>query len=223
MGPTTPGWLALPEGEFQEQYRPARNLTPGYLHRALVRALSLAVATVPADEALKQKPLVLDLASPLPPRLRFYVYQATQHSSERQQGTYKIQLTSGVPATTQAAHGVIPRQAAKPVRAKPVRLYFDRADNVRPILMGYHPDWNLFILWDADLHDLGEGFSYSKNVQAPPEIVGKALARGIAQGTRKLQTQGLMETIIAVRPRRLAEALKLRIRLSNDAMVEGLF
>ncbi|MFF4631578.1 hypothetical protein [Streptomyces griseorubiginosus] len=216
MGPTTPGWLALPEEEFQERYRPAQNITPGYLHRVLVRALGASVATPPDEEALKHKPLVLDLGSPLPPRLRFYLYQVTQHTSERQQGTYKVQLTSGI--TDRASGHEIPRQGAK--RA---RLHFDRAGNIRPILMGYHPEWNLFILWDADLHDLGQGFSYSKSVYAPPELVGKALARGIFQTSRRLHAPATLENIIAVRPRRLPEALKLRIRLSNEAMFEGLF
>ncbi|MGW0731852.1 hypothetical protein [Streptomyces sp. NPDC002851] len=160
---------------------------------------------------------MLELKSPLPPRLRFYLYQATQHPSERQQGTYKIQLTSGLPAGgTQPARRSVPRQGPKP------RLYFDRAENVRPIVMGYVPGWNLFILWDADMHDLGEGFGYGKSCQVRPEIVGKALARGMAQGNRNLHA-GLVEKIVVTRPRRLAEALKLRIRLSNDSMAEGLF
>ncbi|MGW4683352.1 hypothetical protein ACWEPM_00260 [Streptomyces sp. NPDC004244] len=216
MGPASPSWLTLPEEEFHSGYRPAGNLTSGYLNRVLVRALGAVVEAVPPDSALKQKPLVLNLSLPLPPRLRFYLYQATQHASERQQGTYKVQLTSGVEASTSPLTGVLPRQSG------PRRLYFDRTDGIRPVVMGYHPEWHLFILWDADLHDLGEGFGYSKSIQAPPEIIGKALARGLAQGNRKLQKKP-EETIIAARPRRLAEAIKLRIRLSNDAMVEGLF
>ncbi|MDG9704079.1 hypothetical protein [Streptomyces sp. DH37] len=210
MGSTTPGWLTLPEDEFQERYRPAKNFTSGYLHRVLVRALGSAVDGVPPDEALKHKPLVLDLASPLPPRLRFYVYTATQHPSERQLGTFKIQLTVGV------------TRDGKPAPPEAKRRWFDRADNIRPIAMGYHPDWNLFILWDADLHDLNGGFGSSKNVQTPPEIVWAALAKDISHGSRRLHG-GLTETIVAARPHRLVEALSLRIDLSNEAMCEGLF
>ncbi|NED75995.1 hypothetical protein [Streptomyces sp. e14] len=210
MGSTTPGWLTLPEDEFEERYRPAKNFTSGYLHRVLVRALGSAVDGVPPDEALKRKPLVLDLASPLPPRLRFYVYTATQHPSERQPGTFKIQLSVGV------------TRDGKPAPPKAKRLWFDRADNIRPIAMGYHPDWNLFILWDADLHDLNGGFGSSKNVQTPPEIVWAALAKDISHGSRRLHGR-LTETIVAARPHRLVEALRLRIDLSNEAMCEGLF
>jgi hypothetical protein len=207
MAAAPPTWLTLPEDEFQDQYRPAHNATRSYLHRVLLRALGRAVEHLPEDDELRQKPLVVDLAAPLPSRLRFYVYEATQHASERQQGTFKVQLTSGI-----ARSG-----------SDSTRLYFDRTDNIRPVLTGYHPDWRLFILWDADLHDLGDGFPYSKNVQAPPDIVWGALARGLAQGSRRLKKPPITETIVAARSSRLAEALELRIRLSNQALCEGIF
>jgi hypothetical protein len=202
-----PAWLTLPEQEFQERYRPARNATSSYLHRALLRALGPTATRVPTDQELSRKPLLLDLVSPLPSRLRCYLYEATQHASERQQGTFKVQLTVGVPHP----------------EVNSGRLYFDRSDSIRPVLMGYHPDWRIFILWDADLHDLGDGFPYSKNVQAPPDVVWGALARGLAQGSRRLRRPPTTEAIVAARPSRLAEALKLRIRLSIQALCEGIF
>jgi hypothetical protein len=201
-----PSWLALSEDEFQDQYRPAHNSTRSYLHRALLRALGGNVERWPSDDELQQKPLVVDLVAPLPSQLRFYIYEATQHASERQQGTFKVQLTTGV---------------ARP-GSDSNRLYFDRAGNIRPVLTGYHPDWRLFILWDADLHDLGDGFPYSKNVQAPPDIVWSALAQGLAHGTRRLKRPTVTEAIVATRPSRLAEALELRIRLSNLSLCEGI-
>ena len=205
MARTPPAWLTLSEDEFQDEYRPEHNATRNYLHRALLRALGPAVEQLPTDNELKRKPLVVDLMPPLPSRLRFYLYEATQHASERQQGTFKVQLTSGV------------------ARAGSARLYFDRTDNVRPMLIGYHPDWRLFILWDADLHDLGDGFPYSKNVQAPPDIVWSALARGFAQGSRRLKRPAITEMIVAARPLYLAQAVELRIRLSNQVLCEGIF
>jgi hypothetical protein len=201
-----PAWLTLSEDAFQDQYRPAHNATRSYLLRVLLRALGPAVERLPTDGELQQKPLVVDLVMPLPSRLRFYVYEATQHASERQQGTFKVQLTTGV---------------ARPGSGS-TRLYFDRTGNIRPVLTGYHPDWRLFILWDADLHDLGDGFPFSKNVQAPPDIVWGALARGLARGTRRLKKPAITETIVAARPLHLAEALELRIRLSNQALCEGI-
>ena len=207
MTQTPPAWLTLTEKEFQDWYRPVHTITAAYLSRVLLRALGPAALEIPSDEELRRKPVVVKLASPLPSRLRFYLYEATQHSSERQQGTFKVRLTTGItqPGSTSG------------------RMSFDRDGNIRPVLMGYHPDLNLFILWDADLHDLGDGFPYSKSVQAPPDTVWHALARGLAHGSKRLRKPPVTETIVAARPRYLAEALELRIRLSNQALCEGIF
>ncbi|BCJ69670.1 hypothetical protein [Polymorphospora rubra] len=209
MAEAPPDWLEMPDGEFHDRYRPAGNPTSSYLHRVLIRALGPAVTKLPSNEALRAKPLVVDLALPLPSRLRIYLYGATQHPSERQQGTFKIQLTVGVPRDGQPANSK--------------NLYFDRSDDIRPILAGYQPDQKLFILWDADLHDVADGFPYSKNVQAPPDLVWHAVARGLAQDTRRLKRPPVTESIVAARPRQLAKALQVRIRLSNAALCDGLF
>ncbi|MGC4819085.1 hypothetical protein [Micromonospora sp. DT63] len=208
MAETLPEWLEMPEQEFQASYRPARSLTSSYLHRVLIRALGSAVTRLPPEEALRSKPLVIDLALPLPSKLRFYLYGATQHPSERQQGTFKVQLTCGVSRDDQPSSKY---------------RHFDRTGDIRPILAGYQPDLNVFILWDADLHDVGDGFPFSKNVQAPPDLVWHAVARGLDQDTRRLKRPSVTESIVAVRPRQLAEALHLRIRLSNEALCGGLF
>ncbi|MEU9521262.1 hypothetical protein [Streptomyces sp. NPDC048224] len=209
MESTAPDWLAMSEEEFQEAFRPKGNPTAAYLHRVLIRALGRAVV-VPPEPALKSKPLLLELRSPLPPYLRFYVHGATQHSSERQTGTYKVQLTNGVTRDG--------RRATK----NDDRAFFDRSDGFLPVLIGYNSDWNLFILWDADLHDAGRGFSYSKSAQAPQDVVLDALVHGIGRATRRLRSR-VDESIVAARPEYLAEALSLRIDLSNRAMCEGLF
>lgn len=208
MAEALPEWLEMPEQEFQDWYRPTRNLTSSYLHRVLIRALGPAVTRLPSNEALRSKPLVIDLGLPLPSKLRVYLYGATQHPSERQQGTFKVQLTCGVPRDDQSASK---------------NRYFDRSGDIRPVLAGYQPDLNVFILWDADLHDIGDGFPYSKNVQAPPNLIWQAVARGMSQGTRRLKRPPLTESIVAARPRQLAEALHLRVRLSNEALCGGLF
>lgn len=202
---TPPAWITLDEDEFRDQYPSTRSAS--FLHRALVRALKTTVARWPSEGTLNQKPLVVDLNAPLPSRLRFYMYEATQHASERQQGTFKVQLTKGI-----ARQGV-----------ESARLYFDRTENVRPVLVGYNPGLRMFIIWDAELHDVGDGFPFSKNVQAPPDIVWNALARGLAWGTRRLKRPSATEAIVAARPLYLAEALELRIRLSNESLREGIF
>lgn len=203
MDDPLPAWLCMPDADFQRMYRPRKNMTRGYLHRSLVRALRQATAVVPTEEALQAKPLTLDLSGSLPPRLRLYAYAATQHSSERQQGTFKAQLTGGTPS------GV------------PGRYVFDRSGDVRPVLIGYHPDLQVFVLWDADLHDQGAGFPFSKSVQAPPSIVWAAAARGIASTTRHLRSAG-EESIVAARADYLVKAVRIRIRLSNDALLDAM-
>jgi hypothetical protein len=206
-----PDWLEMPEKQFQLWYRPAGNPTSSYLHRVLIRALGPAITHLPPNEALRTKPLIVDLALPLPSKLRIYLYGATQHPSERQQGTFKAQLTVGVD------------RDGRPTDTKRGNLRFDRTDDIRPILAGYQPDLNLFVLWDADMHDIGDGFPYSKSVQAPPALVWHAIARGLAQDTRSLKRPTRIESLVAARPRQLAEALALRIRLSNAALCEGRF
>jgi hypothetical protein len=211
MAEGLPDWLEMPELDFRRWYRPAGNPSSSYLHRVLLRALGSAVTQLPPNEALRTKPLVVDLALPLPSKLRIYLYGATQHASERQQGTFKAQLTVGVD------------RCGEPTDAKKGNLYFDRAGDIRPILAGYQPDLNLFVLWDADMHDVGDGFPYSKSVQAPPDLVWHAVAQGLAQDTRSLKRPARTESLVAARPHRLAEALGLRIRLSNTALCAGLF
>lgn len=152
------------------------------------------------EAAVQKKPMILDLEIPLPRRLRFYVFEATQHSSERQPGTFRVQLTSGLPSNA------------------PNRLVFDRGGQVRPILIGLVIELNVFIIWDAELHDSAGGFPYSKGVQAPPDIVWAALASGLSEGSRRLRS-GAMEAIVASRPEYLGAALARRISLSNRSLI----
>ncbi|WP_368800853.1 hypothetical protein [Kocuria oxytropis] len=196
-----PLWLHLSDDEFEETYRAGDRR--GYLHRVLVRALSHAVERIPTEEELRRKPLTVEFAPPLPSKLSFYMYEATQHASERQQGTFKVQLTGGVRRSSASN-----------------RLFFDRSAKARVILAGYHPELRLFIIWDADLHELAGGFPYSKNVQAPPEVASEALARGLAHTSRRLKRPSVTERIVAARPRHLDRALQLRIQLSVQTLLE---
>lgn len=194
-----PEWARLSAEAFAVAHPIGTRPPPGVLNRVLVRALLPVLKDVPSEELLKAKPLVLSLALPLPPRLRFYVFQATQHESERQADTYRIQLTAG-----------------EPLRER--RYCFSRADNIRPVLLGYDPRLDAFIIWDADVNDAGSGFPYSKGVQAPPAVVYGAVANGLAEGERHVRQAGRPETIIAARGDRLVDGLLRRITTSNVAL-----
>ncbi|MFE0898971.1 hypothetical protein [Streptomyces smyrnaeus] len=169
-----------------------------YLGQVLARALRSHLAVVPPETSLRAKPILLRLRPPLPLRLRVYLFRATQHASERQAGTFRIQLSVG----EQVPH------------TEPRRFKFDRSDNVRCLLAGYHSNLRTFILWDADMQDIGEGYPFSKGVQAPPGVLFRAVARGIAEEERQLRRPNRMETIIAARPDCLAEAIERRVALS---------
>lgn len=200
-----PPWFDMPELQFRPSLPDHGIITSTQLHQVLLRAISDSITEVPADGDLKLKPLVVKTCLPLPASLRFYVYNATQHSSERQAGTFKIQLTAGIEKSSGGT----------------ARYEFDRSDGVRPVVVGYHNELDVFILWDTDLHDAGEGFPFSKNVQAPPEIVFSALATGLAEGQRRLKVPRISETIISARPARLCEAIALRLQRSTETLLKG--
>lgn len=200
-----PPWVNMPEAQFRSSFPQHGIVTSTQLNQVLVRAISSSISEVPADGDLKLKPLGVKTCLPLPASLRFYVYNATQHSSERQAGTFKIQLTAGI---EKRSEGI-------------TRYEFDRSKGIRPVAVGYHNELDIFILWDADLHDAGGGFPFSKNVQAPPEIVFAALATGLAEGQRRLKVPRISETIISARPARLSEAIALRLQRSTETLFKG--
>lgn len=200
-----PSWVDMPDAIFRSTLPGQGTVSSVQLHQVLIRAISGSADEMPVEGTLRYKPLVVKTRLPLPPSLRFYVYNATQHSSERQLGTFKIQLTVGVEKDVVGT----------------TRYEFDRSQGIRPVVVGYHLDLDVFILWDTDLHDAGGGFPFSKSIQAPPEIVFGALASGLAEGERRLKSSRVSETIICARPSRLVEALSLRLQRSTETLLKG--
>ncbi|MDQ0093066.1 hypothetical protein [Paeniglutamicibacter psychrophenolicus] len=200
-----PSWVTVPDAIFRSALPDKGTATTVQLHRVLIRALSSSLSEIPDEETLKQKPLIVKTELPLPHSLRFYIYNATQHASERQLGTFKIQLTSGIQKVVEGSS----------------RYEFDRSLGVRPIVVGYHLELDVFILWDTDLHDAGAGFPFSKSIQAPPEVVFGALSAGLAEGERRLKGMRVSETIVCARPARLVEALSLRLQRSTETLLKG--
>jgi hypothetical protein len=151
------------------------------LHRTFLGALNSAVVS---HSDVAAKPLEVDLKSPLPPKLRVYIYNATYPPGGRTMGEHKIQLI--VPGQERGARG-----------------NFDSTGGRIPLLMGYRPDLRIFMLWDAELY---VNFSYSRNVQVMPETVYEAFARGIGRQKRNLWTEQV-ELVITTDARHLAEAI----------------
>lgn len=179
--------------------------TAGDLNRRLTRALRSAVPGVPTAEELDRKPFALHCKAPIYRSFNCYVYEVTTTDSERQDGAHRIQLTNGVP-----------------VRDRPGRLQFDRSNGLTPLLVGIALDWDVVVLWDADLHDFGGGFPFSKGVQVHERTILAALSRPFAVQERRLRPGGttVVETVIAVRTSHLVPAMLERLRLSTRALLE---
>jgi len=85
------------------------------------------------------------------------------------------------------------------------RFEFGAADAV--LLVGYVELFDVFVLWDAGLHD---DFPYSKNVQVHPSTVHQAAMTGFAYQRRNIRGRGI-ETIVASRASLLRDAIQQRL------------
>jgi hypothetical protein len=196
-----PTWARQDDEAFRASHPIGARPRTSALNRVLIRALVPVLREFPSEADLQAKPLSLELRLPLPPRLRFYIFRATQHESERKVDTYRVQLTAG-----QAMNRG--------------RYVFSREEGVRPVLLGFEPRLEVFIIWDADVNDAGGGFTFSQGVQSPPEIVYRAAAMGMAEGVRHARRAAREEVIIATRADKLVDGLLRRIELSNRALME---
>jgi hypothetical protein len=161
-------------------------LTVRELHDTFLDALADRVAL---HSDLEDKPLEVDLKTPLPPKLRVYMYNATHPPGGRTMGEHKIQLI--VPGQERGRRG-----------------NFDSSDGRIPLLVGYRQNLGIFILWDAECYI---DFAYSRNVQVNPETIYEAFAQGIGRQERRLWTQAT-ETVITADARHLADAILERQR-----------
>lgn len=186
---STDGGLAL-------TYKGSGNNSAWNLNRRFVHAIQGVLTQIPDTAELSSKPLDLDCKLPIPPRLRLYLFKATQPQSERKSGTHRVQVTVG---------------------RKGARTYLDRSGDRSVILAGYVSDWDVFILWDAGLVD-ARGISYSRNLQCDDETVLQSLSRRIATGEKQLKGLGRNQTVVVARAQYLEEALVERIELTRRAL-----
>jgi hypothetical protein len=207
MGASAASWLSQP---FEQTWvergaTDSSRLRAPFLNRRLIHALQSVLREVPASGALDSKPVVVQCRAPLPPRLRFYVYAVTTSYAERQEGAHRVQLTNAIP-----------------LPGRPGRYQFDHSDEAQPVLAGYAQEWDAFVLWDAGLHDLVNGFPPSKGVQVTEDTILKALSREFATQSRRLRPGGrtMTETVVAVRASNLIAALEERFRLTRAALLE---
>jgi len=132
--------------------------------------------------------LTLEASAPLPPRLRAYLFNATNPPGGRSTPEHKIQLR--VPGQDRGDRG-----------------NFDYSDDRQVVVAGYADEHDVWVLWDATLH---RDFTWSKNVQVRTETVDAARATGEVTTQERTGVRLGVETVIAGPSERLVEAIAQR-------------
>jgi len=164
------------------------------MHQRFLHALGRRVA---GCGAVDRKPLELDLSSPVPAKLRVYMFNATRPPGGRPLGEHKVQL-------------IVPGQS------RGQRGNFDQGGGRMALLVGYAAEDEVFILWDSGLYN---DFAWSRNVQVKHETIIQASAGRIATQFRQLRPGGgeeALETVIAAPAGKLSEAIDRRIQLTRE-------
>jgi hypothetical protein len=170
------------------------------LHRRFIDALD--PAAVLSHSPWEEKPFNIDLAAPLPQRVRLYIYNATQPPGGRPLGEHKVQL-------------IVPGQKRSD------RASFDNTDGRIVLLAGYAAEEDAFVLWDAGLYS---DFAWSRNVQVRAETIIQASAGKLAFQERRLRPRSgrpIIEAVLAAKPRLLAQAIIRRMELTRERMLRG--
>jgi len=173
-------------------------VTQDELHRRLVR--SLGSSSLKSHSPWDAKPFELDLTPPLPQRVRVYMYNATRPPGGRPLGEHKVQLIA-------------------PGQRRGQRGSFDNGDGRIVLLIGYAAEEDVFILWDAGLYT---DFAWSRNVQVKAETIIQASAGKLATQERQLRPpsgRAIVETVLAVKPRSLTDAVVRRMELTRERLL----
>lgn len=171
----------------------------GELHRRFVQALGPTM--VRSHSSYESKPFEVDLAAPLPQRVRVYMFNATRPPGGRPLGEHKVQL-------------IVPGQD------RGVRGSFDHGDGRIVLLVGYAAEEDVFVLWDAGLY---ADFAWSRNVQVKGHTIIDATAGKIATQERQLRPgsgKSVVETVLAAKSRNLAEAIERRMDLTRQRLLK---
>lgn len=170
------------------------------LYERFVSSLGPELVSCPLSTPKSLKPFELACESPLPPVIRVYLFNCTEHPSERRQGDYRIQLK--LPGQRKRERGSL---ALDP--------------GVFVLLAGYAADFDIFILWDANVHS---DFAHSKGVQVRGGTIHRAAIRGTETQRRRVRpgSGSYIEQIVAARPDRLVEGILQRRRLTQESLLE---
>lgn len=157
------------------------------LHAVFVDALGDLVET---HSELRKKPLDVDLKHPLPRRVRLYMYSLVGGTLTTRPNEYKASLR--VPGQRVGQYGS-----------------FDHSDGRLVLLVGYRPDLDVFVIWDASLHPR---FKNGGNIQVRSDTVVTAAALGEHEQLRRLTHNAeLVEVVLACTSAHLASAINRRL------------
>lgn len=142
---------------------------------------------------LDDKPLLVDMDLPLPPRLRIYMYNLVGGVGTKRDEEYKAVLR---------------------LRGQAVGTYesFDHSGGRVALLVAYRADLDVFVMWDASLHPR---FKNGGNIQVHSDTVLTAAAVGYAQQTRRLVVAGAEEVVLACQSWNLPETVERRVALTG--------
>lgn len=128
-------------------------------------------------------------------RLRAYLYNLTNPPGGRTADEYKAQI-------------ILPGQQKKE------RASLDYSDGRFPLLVAYAQEGKdgVFVLWDADKHD---NIAFSSNIQVKSDAIIMALYRKIVRSSRTNN-----EIIVSARPQYLYEAIKERMNIMRQSILE---
>jgi hypothetical protein len=161
-------------------------IVPGLTKPELHERILAALGVCPEGKSLDAVPLLMTIPKVAVP-LAVWAFTLTHPPGGRHPAESKIQL-------------IVPGQA------RGERGNFSGPQGWFKLLIGVHPDEDLFVLWDAYKQ---RNFAYSKNVQVRGPLLWDASVSGIAAGTRRVG--GSQETVIVARGDHLGKAIKLRI------------
>ncbi|MCY3863671.1 MAG: hypothetical protein OXG30_06695 [bacterium] len=158
-------------------------LSKAELHDRFVAAIGPAALVAAGTDASGE--LVVELRSPLPNRVRVYIYNATNPPGGRSTREYKIQLTG---------------------QRRGERGDFDWSEVDFVLLCGYAVEHDVFVFWDAALRI---DFAYSTNLQVKTPKVEAAAASGErVRQHRRLKTG--MEVVICAPSQLAIQAIEER-------------
>lgn len=168
-----------------------KRISKNQIHEQFVDAVE---GSVRSHSNLSDVPLNIQLTPPLPPKLRVYAYDVTTPPGSGPNGEHIARLIT-------------------PNQSQGERSSFDHSEGHFVLLLGYAPESEVFILWDAGLH---RNFQYSKPVKVDPGSIYEAIAGDIGRQKRHLRAG--TETVLTANASNLADAIELRSDLTTKRL-----